>query len=249
MSVAKSAAGVRWGKVALRVGVAVLSLMAAWLTLTAYPQPLFAYTLRQDNIVLYARAPLPGEARAILSDARTRLSRSPLYDAAREQHVFLCDSDALYGFLEPRAHGSGRTNAFGNVFIRGARVSDNRVVDRKGREKTGVRTLAYFIAHEVTHAMSIDRFGIGFQALSSFQKEGYADFVAREQPVDLRAGLAALNRNAYEMNPSVSGLYDRYRLLVAYRLQQRGESVSDVLGHPLQERDVEAEMRADPSLR
>jgi hypothetical protein len=249
MGVAKSAAGVHWGKVALRAGVAVVSLAAAWLTLTAYPEPLFAYSLRKDNIVLYARAPLAGEAPTILSDAYARVLRSPLYDAVREQHVFLCDSEALYGFLEPRAHGSGRTNVFGNVFIRGARVHDNRVVDRNGREKNGERTLAYFIAHELTHAMSIDRFGIDFQALSSFQKEGYADYVARDQPVDLRAGLAALHRNAYEMNPSVSGLYDRYRLLVAYRLQQRGETVPDLLGHPLRERDVEAQMLADPSLR
>ena len=247
MGVAKSSARVLWGKVASRVAASVLSLAAAWLALTIHPQPLFAYSLRQDNVVLYARAPFPEAAGPILQDALQRLSRSPLYDPAREQHAFLCDSETLYAFLVPFTHGSGKTNPFRNVFIRGADVTKNRVMDRAGREKPG-RPLAYFIAHEVAHAMTMDRLGFAFHALAPFQKEGYADYVARPQPVDLRAGRDALLRGAYEMDPGRSGLYDRYRLLVAYELQRRGMSAQQFLSQPLVQRDVEAQLRADPGL-
>jgi hypothetical protein len=120
-------------------------------------------------------------------------------------------------------------------------------LDRAGREKRG-RPLAYFIAHEVTHAMTMDRLGFGFRALTPFQTEGYADYAARAQPVDLRAGRDALNRDALEMDPTRSGLYDRYRLLVAYELQKRGLSVEQLLARPLQQREVEAQLRADSAL-
>ena len=247
MGVAKSSARARWGKVASRGGVGVLSLAAAWLALTIHPQPLFAYSLRRANVVLYARTPFPEAAGPILEDALRRLSRSPLYDAAHEQHAFLCDSEALYSFLVPFTHGSGKTNAFRNVFIRGADVAHNSVLDRAGREKPG-QPLAYFIAHEVTHAMTMDRLGFRFRELASFQKEGYADYAARPQPVDLRAGRDALKRGAFEMDPGRSGLYDRYRLLVAYELQRRGSSAQQFLGHALAERDIEAQLLADPGL-
>jgi len=245
--VAKSSARAHWGKVASRGGAGFFSLSAAWLALTIHPQPLFAYSLRRDNVVLYARAPLPSAAGPILQDVLQRVSRSPLYDPAREQHAFLCDSEALYSFLVPFTHGSGKTNPFGNVFIRGADVANDRVLDREGREKPG-RPLAYFIAHEVTHAMTMDRFGFRFHALAPFQKEGYADYAARAQPVDLRAGRDALKSGAFEMDPTRSGLYDRYRLLVAYELQRRGLSVEQLLAVPLVQREVEAQLRADTAL-
>jgi hypothetical protein len=248
MGSAKSAATRRWGKVVLRIVAGALPLSAAWLVLTIHPQPLFAYSLRADNIVLYARRPFPPQAEQILKDALSRLRRSPLYDPSREHHAFLCDSDALYAFLVPHTHGSGKTNPFGNVFIRGANTATNRVLDRSGREKSGERTLAYFIAHEITHAMSMAHFGLGFRGLSPFQKEGYADYVARAQPVDLRTGRDAMNRNDYEMDSTRSGLYDRYRLLVAYELERRGQSVDQLLGQRLEQRDVEAQLRADTGL-
>jgi hypothetical protein len=247
MGVAKSSGRARWGKVASRLGAGVFSLAAAWLALTIHPQPLFAYSLRQDNLVLYARTPLPSAAGPILADVLRRVSRSPLYDPAREQHAFLCDSEPLYSFLVPFSHGSGKTNPFKNVFIRGADVAKDRVLDRAGQEKPG-RPLAYFIAHEVTHAMTMDRFGFGFRALTAFQTEGYADYAARAQPVDLRAGRDALKRGALEMDPTRSGLYDRYRLLVAYELQKRGLSVEQLLAQPLRQREVEAQLRADSTL-
>jgi hypothetical protein len=131
---------------------------------------------------------------------------------------------------------------------RGANPATNRVFDRGGREKSGERTLAYFIAHEITHAMSIDHFGLGFHRLSPFQKEGYAVYVARAQPVDLRAGRAAMNRNDDEMDSMRSGLYDRYRLLVAYELERRGQSVDQLLGQRLEQPYAEARLRADTGL-
>ena len=237
------------GKVALRVGVGLTALAAGWLTLTIHPEPLFAYSLRQDNIVLYARAPLPKEAGPILRDALSRVTQSPLYDAAQEQHAFLCDSPTLYALLAVTAHGSGKTNPFRNVFIRPANVARNRIIERSGLEKPAPRTLAYVIAHEVTHSMTFAHLGLAAsRTVSAYQGEGYADYVALGPYPNLRAGRDALKRNAFEMNVTESGRYDRYRLLVSYLLDARHLTLDQVLTQHVPQKDVVAQLLAEPSL-
>jgi hypothetical protein len=236
------------------VGRALLTiavLFAGALALVIHPQPLFAYTLQRSNIVLHARAPLPSEATPMLDDALARVSRSPLYDAARTHHVFLCDTPGLYGFFS-RWHNSGgvtHTWAGGNVFIRPADMRRGRVFDRFGVEKGGERTLAYFVAHEVTHAMTADRFGrLVSWRLAPFQNEGYADYVAYARPVDLALGRADLEAGTTAMDPRRSGLYDRYRLLVGYLLQRRGLSVDELLAGKMDRVEIERELIDDAGI-
>ncbi|HVU51680.1 MAG TPA: hypothetical protein VHL80_13385 [Polyangia bacterium] len=238
-------------RVLRRALVGLAALAAGYLALVIHPQPLFAYTLQRGNIVLHARAPLPPEAAPMLDDALARVSRSPLYDAARTHDVFLCDTPRLYGFfaMGRRSGGITQTWAAGNVFIRPANVRRGRVLDSAGREKGGERTLAYFVAHEVTHAMAGDRFG-RFSAwrLAPFQNEGYADYVAYARPVDLARGRADLQAGTIEMDPARSGLYDRYRLLVGYLLQRRGLSVDDLFARKLDRAEIERELAADDGI-
>ena len=232
----------------MRAGLGLTALAAGWLTLTIHPQPLFAYSLQVDNVVLHARAPLPKEAGPILRDALERVARSPLYDPTREQHAFLCDDPTLYTILASTLHGSGRTNAFRNVFIRPANVARDRIIERSGLEKPAPRTLAYVLAHEVTHAITFQHLGLGARKLSPLQGEGYADYVALGPYPNLRAGREALKRNAFEMNVTLSGRYDRYRLLVSYLLDARHMSLEQMLTQHLAQQDVEARLLADPTL-
>ena len=231
----------------MRGSAIALGLAVGWLTLLIYPQPLFAYSVHQNNLVLYARTPLPEQAGPILDEAQRRIARSPLYDPTRTQHAFLCDTPALFAFLTLTNRSGGKTNPFGNVFIRPANVARNRVIDRFGNEKSSARSLTYYLAHELTHALTFDHLGFRQWAnpLSAFQIEGYADYVGMSEPIDLRAGRAALISNAPEMDPTRSGLYTRYSLLVAYLLERRGYSVEQLLARRIQQRDVEAELRLD----
>src|SRR3954471_21103445 len=150
----------------------LLSLCAGYLALVIHPQPLFAHSLQRGNVVLYARQPLPPEAAPILDDAVTRISRSPLYDATRTHHVFLCDTPALYALFTLWNHRSGGvtdTWAFGNAFIRPTNIAHNRVIGASGVEKAAPRTLAYYLAHELTHAMTADHVGrLRYRSLAAF---------------------------------------------------------------------------------
>jgi hypothetical protein len=236
----------RWAR---RVALGLGATAAAWLALAIHPQPLFAFSAQRANVVLHARAPLAPRAFPILDEVVRRLARSPLYDPARTHHVFLCDTPSLYGLFTLWGHNSGgvtQTQFVGNVFIRPSSVERDRVIGPSGDDKPGERTLTYFITHEVTHAMTADRLG-RWRAyrLAAFQREGYADYVGFDRPVDFPTWRAALARGAPEMSPSRSGLYRRHELLVAYLLERRGMSVPELLARPLDRGRVEADLLAD----
>ena len=238
----------KWGRNLRRVGLMLAGVVAGYLALVIHPQPLFAHSLQRGNIVLYASQPLPPEATPMLDDALRRIRTSPLYDAERTHHVFVCDTPQLYDFFalwDYRSGGVTHTWASGNAFIRPSNLVRGRVIGRSGVEKGGERTLSYYVAHEVTHAMTADHTGrLRFRSLAAFQREGYADYVAFARPVDLARGRADLLANTADMDPQRSGHYDRYRLLVGYLLQSQGLSVKGLLARRLDGPSIESELQA-----
>ncbi len=237
--------GWRWLR---RTALTCAAVVAVYVVLAVHPQPLFAYSLQRGNLVLHARQPLPAEATPMLDDALRRISQSPLYDSSKTHHVFLCDTPRLYAFFTLQDHNSGgvaQTWAWGNAFIRPANVRRGRVIGASGVEKGGERTLAYYVAHEVTHAMTAEHIGRWRNHdLAAFQTEGYADYVAFARPVDLARGRADLVAGTFDMDPHRSGHYDRYRLLVGYLLQDQHLSVDELLAHRLERVSIESQLRA-----
>lgn len=250
-----AAAWARVGRVKkffVRCALGAIGVALAWLALALHPRPLFAYTAARANVTLHARTPFPAETGPLLDDIVRRIARSPLYDATREQHVFLCDSQALYALFALRQYRSGGVTQMllgRNAFIRPSSVERNVVFGPSGVPKQAERTLVYFIAHELTHAMTADRIGgLAAARLAAFQREGYADYVAYARPLDLRTGRDAILRDAPEMSVERSGLYRRYELLTAYLLERRRMTVDELLARPLRKEEVQAELLRDPSL-
>jgi len=239
----------RWPRRLRRGGLALVAVVGGWLALAMHPQPLFAYSAQRANIVLHARVPLPAQAGPLLDDVVSRVARSPLYDDRRTHHVFLCDTPRLFGLFalwDRKVGGIAQVYLGGNVFIRPSSVERNRVIGPSGQEKGGERTLAYYIAHEVTHAMTSAHVGRWrYHRLAAFQREGYADYVGFARPVDFARGRALLEQDAPEMSPRRSGLYLRYELMVAHLLERQGMSVDRVLAGPMDPAPVVAALRAD----
>jgi hypothetical protein len=175
--------------------------------------------------------------------------------ARRTHHVFLCDSPALFALFATPWHRNvgGVTHVYlgGNAFLRPFSIERGRLIGPSGDDKPGERTLAYFIAHEVTHAMTGDHVGRRrYRGLAAFQQEGYADYVAfaRPPPFDLAGGRQALERDAPEMDVRRSGLYRRYELMVAYLLERRGLTVDQLLAARIDPAATLAALRADASI-
>ena len=236
----------RWTRPLRRTGLVVVGLVATYVAVTLHPQPLFAHTTQRANVVLHARAAFPAEVEPLLTEVVRRISASPLYDPRRIHDVFLCDTPALFTFFVPIHHRVGGVSRWflgGDIFIRPFDIVRGTVTGPSGVVKGGERTLAYFIAHELTHSMTAAHVGRWrYRDLAAFQVEGYADYVALHRPVDFDAGRAAIRRDDPEMDPSRSGLYKRYELLVAHLLEHRGLSVEDLLARRLDRKTVEGDL-------
>src|SRR6185295_11719997 len=201
--------------------------------LLARPQMVFAYETRANNVVLHARTPLPPQAAAIVAGAQQRVSRSPFYAAADTYDVFLCDTPALFALVAPlnrNVGGIADVYLTRHVFLRPAHVERDRLVGPSGAEASGDRTLTYFIAHEITHIMTARRLGRrGYFGLETWQREGYADYVGKGGSFDFAAVLRDFKAEAPALDPSRSGLYLRYHLLVAHLLDDKGMTAEALL--------------------
>ncbi len=229
----------RWTRRAALVCGASGALYAA---LLARPQLVFAYEARAGNLVLHARAPLPPRALEIAAGARERVARSRFYDPHATYDVYLCDTPALFALYareDYRAGGvaSGITH---DAFLRPAHVERDRLVGPSGMEADGRRTLTYFVAHEVAHLMVMRRVGSWrHHGLERWQREGYADYVAKAGAFDFDAAADGLRRGAPELDPARSGLYLRYHLLVAYLLDREGMTPEALLSAPIDPKPLE----------
>lgn len=201
----------RW----LRGPTAVLVLYAA---VALNPSLLFAHELRVENLVLHSRAPLPAEARAVLKDAHARASRSPYFDASDSYDLYLCDTPELFTFFVPWARNVGAVSLFGvtgNIFVRPANVVNDRLIGPHGKEVPGVRTLAYYFAHEVTHTAMARKLGrVAYVTRPAWLVEGYADLIAKGGAFDFELERQRFRNGDDELDPAKSGLYLRYQLIV-----------------------------------
>ena len=228
-------------------GGAVFALaLVAYIGVLCSPVPLFAHTTSDQTVVLHSRMRLPPVASDILADAKHRVMRSPLYRPSDRFDIYLCDSPALFGFFtlwNYRAGGVALWPLNGNIFLRPAHVDRDRLVGPSGREATGERTLAYFMAHEMTHTVVVRTVGrLTYARLEAWQNEGYADYVANAGAFDFDENLRALRAGAPELDPAQSGLYRRYHLLVAYLLDLRGMTPGALLAGPIAQSAIEREL-------
>jgi hypothetical protein len=241
--------GGRWRRIR-RAGLVLLALLTAYVALLLHPHPLFASTAAEGGILLHARRPLPPQTRGILADARQRVARSPFYDANDTYDLFLCDDSRLFAAFTLWDRGAGAVSQWtltGNIFLRPAHVESNRLLNPAGNEVAGERTLAYFIAHEMTHTMVARRIGrVTYARLNRWQVEGYADYLGRGGAFDFSSNLAAFRAGERPLDPRRSGLYLRYQLLVQHLIEHKGMTPEELLGGPIDAEPIERDLKGLP---
>jgi hypothetical protein len=233
-----------------RIVLISTALVLAWAGLLAIPQPLFRFSVRAENLVLHSDRPLSEAAgKRVLEMVERKLSRSPLYSGRRDYHVFICNSRWRQMLFFNKDYGAGGVAQYpvtAQVFLREARVEDNRLISPGGNPVIGDRTLGYFAAHEITHQLTGADIGpIRFYRLPRWVREGYADYVGKGDSFHYDEGKRAFLQEAPEMDQKKSGLYSRFHLLVAYLLEHQHWSVEQLLRAPPPEATVEDAIRSE----
>jgi hypothetical protein len=227
--------------------VAVLAFALYW-ALLCFPQPFFRSSVQADNLALYSDQSFAPEAgKRILETVEAKLAASPLYSARERHAAYICNARWRQRLFFNRNYGVGGLNQYPlttNVFLRDAAVEDNRLISPSGSRVPGDRTLDYFIAHEITHTLTVRAIGwLKYYELPRWVREGYADYVAKGSAFDYEPARRAFLTGAPEMDWQQSGLYWRYHLLVAYLLDKQHWTVQQLLESPPEQSSIEDQIR------
>ncbi len=227
-----------------RGAILVGTLAAAYVALLLYPQPLFAYELEHAGIVLHATTPIPDAMRPTLARVRARLERTIVVDPADKYHVFICNEKWLFAlFTRTNYQVGGVAHVYlgGRVFLRESDMANDRLISPRGQPVAADRPLSYFMAHEIMHVAHGRRLGLlGYTRLPRWVDDGHADYVARD--IDLRETLEAFKAGERPLQPSLSGLYLRYHLMVAHELEKQAVPVDVLLQRPRPAATVERDL-------
>ncbi len=212
----------------------LLPLLLLPLALLLYPEPLYSHHLQSGRLHLYSDRPFqPAPARAVLAEVELRLARSPLQDPSSTYRIFVANSPWRLRLAFLWNYGAGGVNYYPiahNVFLRQADIDSNRLLRSDGAPVPPPRTLSYYAAHEIAHTLIGKHTGaIGNWRLPVWIREGLADYIGFNGEVDIPALTQALRDGHPSMDPIRSGLYARYRLLVAYMLTREHWSATRLL--------------------
>ena len=226
------------------------ALLIIWEGLLAFPQPLFRFSVRAQNLVIYSDRPFSRAAgEHVLEMARKKLARSPLYSGRRCYHVFICNSRWRQILFFNKDYGAGGVAQYpltSRVFLREAAVEDNRLISPGGKPVLGDRTLDYFVAHEITHQLTGDEIGpLRFYRLPQWAREGYADYIGKGTSFRYSEARRAFLAGTPEMDQKRSGLYTRFHLFVAYLLDHQHWSLERLLRMPPPEAAVADAIRGE----
>ncbi len=230
---------------ALAVGAAVVGLLA-------HPQPLYAFSFEEGRLSLHSDRPFDVQnAKLVLADVERRLDTAPatIRDGQSTFRIFISNDEWRRRLLFLWNYGAGGVNYYPlgtNVFLRAANVDRDRLRRTDGADVPPPRTLAYYAAHEIAHSFIGHHTGaVANWRLPRWIREGLADYVAFAGDVDIEALTAQLRAGDTDLDPQASGLYARYRLLVAYFLQRQGWSVDRLLASGMSEEEALRRLLAD----
>jgi hypothetical protein len=234
----------------LRSLAASVVLFSSYAALLCAPQGLFPFAVSAGGLTMYSDRPIPeASGKQVLELAVRKLARSPLYSVGDVRDVYVCNSRWRQLLFFNRDYGVGGVAPYPvtpNVFLRDARIEDNRLVSRQGIPVAGDRSLDYYVAHELTHQLTGRMLGpLRYWQLPQWVREGYADYVGKGDSFNYFEAKRAFLDGTLEMDPKRSGLYRRFHLLVAYLLDHQKWSVERLLNLPPPQAEVEAAVRVE----
>lgn len=229
---------------ALIVGAALLSASVA--AVLAYPEPLYPYHVDEGRLRLYSDRPFdPALASMVLADVERRLAAAPpqLRDPDSVYRIFVSNDDWRRRATFLWSYGAGGVNYYpigGSVFLRQADIDRDRLIRSDGSEVEAPRTLAYYGGHEIGHSLIGKRIGmIANWQLPVWIREGVSDYIGFGGEVDIAALTKQLRAGDRPLDPKASGLYARYRLLVAFFLDHEGWTADRLLASSMAQSEAE----------
>jgi hypothetical protein len=228
--------------------LAVMGTAASVVAALVHPQPAFAYHVQSGRLSLFSDKPFDEEkSKHVLADVDRRLRLASLDHRDGEHRIFVANSYWHARLVFLWNFGAGGVNYYPltrNVFIRESDIDNDRVLRTAGPVPLP-RTFAYYAAHEIAHSLAGEAVGpYTYHSLPAWIREGVADYIGLAEQVDFENLIERLRADDPELDPKRSGLYLRYRLLVAFFLDHEHWSLERLLASPMPQPEAEARMLA-----
>lgn len=214
-----------------RFGLGLMLAAASYATMLIYPNWAFAYSYDHKNISVFSDQPIDSTIKDRLDDALTNLESSELYDPNMQFNVYFCYNKYRLGFFTRNTNVGGLVNGVisQNVFLREANIAEDKLIPPgTWLMDADVRTLTYFLTHEMTHSMQADYKRFMRLSHSAFMMEGYADYVAKRETFNYEEALAKY-RSGHAFYAEDSPLYNRQHLAIAHLIDQESLTYKDIL--------------------
>jgi len=174
----------------------------------------FPYKAQFGNTVVRSERPLPADFGRTIEAADALVAKSALYHGPVSRRIFLTDGGWRWRLMALQLDGTvAFTRPLGNLIV----VCDADPAADSARNHIrfpGIRTLHDTIAHETTHILINNHFGV-LQAAQfpRWKVEGYADYIAGTS--SLSDARAALVRRQDPYNPALVYYDGRKRVAAA----------------------------------
>jgi hypothetical protein len=174
---------------------------------------------------IYSEQPIGPNIKPIMARSDELLRRSAIYSDGYGKRIFLTDGGWRWKLLSLQSLGAfGHTRPVSEaVIVNRTSISEDKV--RNGLDLGGVRSLSSIIAHERTHGLIRERFGIiSGWSVPTWLREGYCDYIARESSLNAQE-VAALKQRR-EPHPAILYFEGRERVRIA--LETEGKTVEQL---------------------
>lgn len=223
---------------------AVLTLViAVYVYLIVFPDCLFPHLTTYDKVTVRSAEPIDQRLSSVLDSARTLLMLSSLYDSTLSYRLYLCESFPRYALFS-----GGRFSSFAvtlpivnRIFVAKTDILENDCFTNRSRNNR--RTFHPLLAHEMTHCLLTNKFGLWRTTLApKWKTEGYCEFIADASSFDPLVGIQLIKQGKQDRSLSFS--YFKYRLYVTYLLTREHRSIEEIMNLRFNSKPLDAEIKA-----
>lgn len=141
----------------------------------------FPHRTQLGEITVYSEAPIEPRLEAILGRAAKLTEASAIAAPLGRRTLYLTDGGWRWALLSlPTSRGAFAVTRplTGNIVVNRASIGEDTV--HNNAMIANRRSLSGTIAHETTHLLIRDRYGLAAMTFPDWKVEGYCDFVAQE---------------------------------------------------------------------
>lgn len=198
-----------------------------------FPSYYFAYYENFQHFHVYSEEPVGSDLRKEISDAKKRLTASPIHDSSERQYIFLCSNNETYASFAKPLNASPTSQGLNILPLKHVIISLPNIRDKRERfgeeyKHTVVEgNLAHIIAHEITHGDIQDQVGMmNVRSIPQWKDEGFAEYAAtiyavrNDHSAELKARIRRAMQPDFLQGYSTQRLYIHSQILVEYLMEE-----------------------------